>query len=496
MKQIFTLVFIILTLTLFSQTTPNFDKINKAVVVVLIYDFKGNLVGHGSGFIIDEKGTVITNYHVVEEAYSLKVRVAINGKKSDYEVSNIISGNKSIDLAKISIKNIYNAKFNFLSLGKIETKIGEKCWAIGTPSDIDYMNTVTEGNISNMYPNGIKIWKGKMLQVSAPFTHGSSGGALVNNKGEIIGVTCGGASDEDGARANINWAISISELNNLYTINKKSIVDPNKIPCQIGFYTNNPYTGNVYFYVDGVYIGTFSKYFQNSYTPTCGETGTITRYLYAGNHNYSIYYGESNQWYHGTINLGPGQCQIFRVGDTKKTYVNENYYTPPTQYSSDPNSGLAYLLLAVASPVLFANDMYFYPTYSFYSSSSKKSNYDYNPKKIIGLGYSFGFRKNFKNSSLEYGISNFNNRIFYSQSKLGFHVNYMHRIFLKNPSKYLKLSVGPTINSVEDIGFGVIIGNELKISNRFKFDFRYELSTQTNQIQLGVIYNFQKVSIL
>jgi hypothetical protein len=72
----------------------------------------------------------------------------------------------------------------------------------------------------------------------------------------------------------------------------------------------------------------------------------------------------------------------------------------------------------------------------------------------------------------------------------------MHRIFLKNPSKYLKLSVGPTINSVEDIGFGVIIGNELKISNRFKFDFRYELSTQTNQIQLGVIYNFQKVSIL
>ncbi len=314
---------------LFAQIKPDIDKIDNAVVVVMIYDYKGNQVGHGSGFIIDDKGTVVTNYHVVKGASSLKVKIDNNGFKEVYEVENILSGDASKDLAKISIKNLYSKKFPYLTLSKTFPSKGEDCWAIGTPADEKYMNTVSRGLVSNIdqYSNP------KILQTNAEITHGSSGGALINAKGEVIGVTSAGDGTEDGARASINFAIWIGELNNLTPINKKTVVDPASIPCQLGFYTNSPYTGYVYFYIDGIYVGSFSKYFQNNYTPTCGDDGTITRYLYAGTHSYQVYFVSTGQWYNGTITLSPGQCQMFRVGGVTPS---QTYY-PSSSNNSDNN---------------------------------------------------------------------------------------------------------------------------------------------------------------
>jgi hypothetical protein len=313
---------------IYSQTTPNIDKVDNSVVVVMIYDYKGNQVGHGSGFIIDDKGTVITNYHVVKGASSLKVKIDNNGYKETYEVENIISGDPSKDLAKISLKNPYSKKFPFLTLSKTFPTKGEDCWAIGTPADEKYMNTVSKGLISNID----QYSDPKMLQTNAEITHGSSGGALINSKGEVIGVTSAGDGTEDGARASINFAIWIGEINNLPSINKKSVVDPVSIPCQLGFYTNSPYTGYVYFYIDGIYVGSFSKYFQNNFTPTCGDDGTITRYLYAGAHTYQVYYASTGQWYYGTITLSPGQCQMFKVGGNTPT---QTYYPSYNNNSND-----------------------------------------------------------------------------------------------------------------------------------------------------------------
>jgi tetratricopeptide (TPR) repeat protein len=61
--------------------------------------------------------------------------------------------------------------------------------------------------------------------VSAPFSQGSSGGALVNSFGEVIGVTCGGHDHETAARANINFAVWIGELEELPSINKPIVLD-------------------------------------------------------------------------------------------------------------------------------------------------------------------------------------------------------------------------------------------------------------------------------
>jgi hypothetical protein len=311
-----------LSVRLIAQSQPDIDKVDNAVVVVMIFDYKGNQLGHGSGFIIDEKGTVVTNYHVVKGASSLKVKIDNNGYKETYDVDNIISGNESKDLAIISIKNLYSKKFPFLNISKTFPTKGVDCWAIGTPADEKYMNTVSKGLISNID----QYSDPKILQTNAEITHGSSGGALINSKGEVIGVTSAGDPSEDGARASINFAIWIGELYNLSPINKRSVVDPASIPCQLGFYTNSPYTGYVYFYIDGIYVGSFSKYFQNNYTPTCGDDGTITRYLYSGSHTYQVYYVSTGQWYYNTITLSPGQCQMFKVAGFTPSYNTSNNY--------------------------------------------------------------------------------------------------------------------------------------------------------------------------
>jgi hypothetical protein len=325
-KLLFILLALLLPLFQIAQTNIDLEKIDDAVVVVMIFDFRNQLQGHGSGVIIDSKGTVLTNYHVVSGAYSLKVRTKIKDQITDYDVSNIISGNESIDLAKISIKNPSGIVFPTLKTAGGAVKKGTKCYTIGTPAEISYMNSVTEGIISNIYPNGIELWKGSMLQVSAPYTHGSSGGALINEKGELLGITCGGNDSENGARANINWAISISEQANLSSINKQTLVNTSISPCQIAFYTNSAYTGVVYLYVNGLYVGGFSKYFPNNFTPNCGDDGTITQFLYPGYYEYQAYYVATNQWFVGSINLTPGDCHKVRCGGLENYY--QNSYLP------------------------------------------------------------------------------------------------------------------------------------------------------------------------
>ena len=102
-----------ISLKLNAQTKPDIDKVDNAVVVVMIYDYRGNQVGHGSGFLIDDKGTVVTNYHVVKGASTLKVKIDNNGYKEVYEIDNILSGDASKDLAKISLKNPSSKNFLF-----------------------------------------------------------------------------------------------------------------------------------------------------------------------------------------------------------------------------------------------------------------------------------------------------------------------------------------------------------------------------------------------
>ena len=301
--------------------TPDISQLEKAVGIVERYDYKGGFIGHGSGFVIKSDGTLVTNYHVIDGAYSLKLVLEENGRRVKFDVQNIVKGSKSKDLAILKIRNTQNKLFSYLKIAQYSPQKGEECWAIGTPASREFMNTVSKGLVSNLDFFGSP----KMIQTNAGIAHGSSGGALINQRGEVIGVTSGGYGTEDGSRAGINFAIWIDEIKTLPIINKKKIIKPESIPCEISFYTKNRFDGDLYLYVDGNYIGVIKKYFINS-IPTCGDEGTISKTLYSGEHSYRVYSRNRGRYiYGGRVNISPGECKIFNVSThTATNYPNVN----------------------------------------------------------------------------------------------------------------------------------------------------------------------------
>lgn len=168
------------------------------------------------------------------------------------------------------------------------------------------------------------------------------------------------------------------------------------------------------------------------------------------------------------------------------------------------SGGEAYAILAIAivatSAIILSNDVYYYQAASFYNTSKKNNGSgSYNG---VGTGSVFGFRKTFKHSALEYGVSylkydtkyNNGNGILYTfpQNRWGGHFNFVHNVFYNKTPIWLKTYFGPSLNYVYDFGYGGIIGGEIKLFDRLKFDLRYELTSQTNQIQAGLIFTYQK----
>lgn len=154
------------------------------------------------------------------------------------------------------------------------------------------------------------------------------------------------------------------------------------------------------------------------------------------------------------------------------------------------------------SAAILSNDFYIYPTYSFYK---KNGDFPDNSKMLNASnssGWSFGFRKTLKNSAFEYGASLLKSKVEYNDGfgkkykeefdRWGVHLNFVHLLFPNKTPKWIKPYIGPSVNYVYDFGYGGIVGAEFKLVSRLKFDLRYEYTTQTNQIQAGLIFKYQK----
>ncbi len=151
-------------------------------------------------------------------------------------------------------------------------------------------------------------------------------------------------------------------------------------------------------------------------------------------------------------------------------------------------AGVAVVVI-FGSAIILSNDIYVYRVFSFY----KDKNYAVNSRE--GSGWAFGFRKTFDKSALEYGMSIIESKNNYGNSfseSYGLHINYIQQIFDSKMPKNLNVYVGPSINSINELGYGGIIGSHYKIFDRLKIDLRYEFTTQTNQVQLGLIFKYQK----
>jgi len=145
--------------------------------------------GLGSGFILNEEGYLITNFHVIEGETQISVEVYHQKsgqlERKSYKQVKIIALNKFADLALLKIDDPDAPKFKSAPLGNAEAlAVGERVFAIGSPLGLE--RTVTEGILSTKTR---EIEGSLYMQTTAQINPGNSGGPLFNLRGEVIGVT-------------------------------------------------------------------------------------------------------------------------------------------------------------------------------------------------------------------------------------------------------------------------------------------------------------------
>jgi Do/DeqQ family serine protease len=171
------------------------------------YGQQGPLQGAGSGVVISPDGYIVTNNHVVQDAS--KIEIVLNDKRS-YE-GTVVGTDPSTDLAVVKIKE---TNLPFITYGNSdELQIGEWVLAVGNPFNLT--STVTAGIVSakarniNILgtPDGTSIES--FIQTDAAVNRGNSGGALVNTRGELVGINAAIASG-NGFYAGYSFAIPVN----------------------------------------------------------------------------------------------------------------------------------------------------------------------------------------------------------------------------------------------------------------------------------------------
>lgn len=155
--------------------------VKPSVVLIETFGKDNKPIGQGSGFFIDNKGSLITNHHVIEGAYSATIKTS-SGK--EYPVQGIVAKDTEADIVKLVV-NLPDANMTFLNPSVNVPSEGEEIFVIGNPLGLE--STVSSGIVSAV--RDIPAF-GKILQITAPIPlpPGSSGSPVINSKGEVIGI--------------------------------------------------------------------------------------------------------------------------------------------------------------------------------------------------------------------------------------------------------------------------------------------------------------------
>ena len=198
------------------SATEAYNKVAPAAVVVSTksvtqgYFMQTQEVeGIGSGFIINEEGYILTNYHVVKGAQEISVTLS-NDVTTTAQVVNY-DENQDVAMIKITDENVEIPAT--VELGDSDAlQPGEEVIAIGTPLSTELSSTVTKGIISAT-SRSVAVESGvtmNLIQTDAAINAGNSGGPLVNTKGEVVGINSSKISGE--AVEGIGFSIPINDI--------------------------------------------------------------------------------------------------------------------------------------------------------------------------------------------------------------------------------------------------------------------------------------------
>ena len=148
-----------------------------STVYLKMHNANGDIIGYGSGFFVDTD-KLATNYHVIKGSTSVLARQI--GKENWHPIEDIFAKDQENDLAILKLSSITTSTLALANSDTVQT--GETVYVVGNPQKLE--GTFSKGIVSAVRTDG----KGRLIQIDAPISPGSSGGAVLNNKGEVIGI--------------------------------------------------------------------------------------------------------------------------------------------------------------------------------------------------------------------------------------------------------------------------------------------------------------------
>jgi hypothetical protein len=177
----------------------------RSVVLLMMEDAQGQPLSLGSGFFVEE-GLVATNYHVIRDAAGGSAKLV--GQEGRHKIAGVVAADPEHDLALLAI----DAGAPPLRLRTNEPAVGDNVYALGNPQGLE--GTFSPGIVSSIR----KIGSDNILQITAPISPGSSGGPVVNDRGEVVGV----ATATYAGGQNLNFAVPSSFLKSLSAASRTS----------------------------------------------------------------------------------------------------------------------------------------------------------------------------------------------------------------------------------------------------------------------------------
>ena len=184
-----------------------YEKVNPSVVTVLGYQPMAASVG--TGIIFSDDGYILTNYHVIAGSSECSVLVTDQfGVDTRYDAL-LVGGDADMDLAvlKADAQGLIPAEFGVSD----DLAIGDRVYAIGNPLGIELRNTFTDGIVSavnrDVYVDGVTM---TLIQTNAALNSGNSGGPLINQYGQVVGVNTIKMMSGDDTIEGLGFAIPTS----------------------------------------------------------------------------------------------------------------------------------------------------------------------------------------------------------------------------------------------------------------------------------------------
>jgi tetratricopeptide (TPR) repeat protein len=177
------------------------QQLSNSIFTIYTYGPDRSYTGAGSGFVIGSSGLCVTNFHVLEDAFYAEVKMK-NGEK--IKVRSVVDFNASADLVKFRLDVPSGRTFQALKLSSRLPMQGDDVVNISTPLGV-FEQTLSKGNVATVRKHQDYSY---LIQVTAPFSIGSSGSPIINMRGEVIGV----ATMISRYGQNLNFAVSSIKL--------------------------------------------------------------------------------------------------------------------------------------------------------------------------------------------------------------------------------------------------------------------------------------------